>query len=757
MTSTTVKNPGGTIVRQQSALFDELGRLMKAIGAASQTTILGYDRTDNLTSVTDPRSNLFAYAYDALQRLIRTTDQESNQVNVTLNAQDKVTAYQDPRNLNTSYVRNGFGDVIQEGGPDVGATALVRDLRGLVTQMTDPRGIVANFGYDNAGRLQSVSYPASSADNVTYSYDATSSGNKGVGRLTGIGDGSGSTTRIYDPQGRIVSETRMITGNSYATTYAYDAASYLTQITYPSGRIVTYGRNNLGQVTSVTTQQNAMAAYMSVVNGVSWMPMSNLIAGMTHGNGLVTAATYDQDYRLTGLAVTDGAATVSSLAYGYTDGINLTAVNDNVTSANSVGLSYTPANRLATATGPWGSTNYGYDGVGNRLTEVTTSGTTTTRVLRYPGTSNLLSGITENSAALRSYAYDAAGNIVTDTRPGEVYGFTYNVRNRPTAVTRNSAAWASYAYNALEQMVSRSTSAPGGPSGTVQYIYDLSGHLIAEADAATGATLREYIWLAANDNGGTSELPLAVVDGVSTSPVLYLVHADHLGRPIRVRDASTGTVWQAAYKPFGEVQSLAGTAALDLRFPGQFFEIETGLAYNWHRHYDPLTGRYTQPDPLRFVDGPSVFAYAGGSPNITVDPKGLYLNTNQCFIGESFEECQQRSQLEGGGGGGGNSGGGISEPGFGKIVGAIAAACFDAMFGSGGKPPKPPKDENPREHAYESCKEAAGGNANDWINFCNANKFFWKFDKGRSARCYAEQFSSVTRKLNWCYNEFGEE
>jgi uncharacterized protein RhaS with RHS repeats len=51
--------------------------------------------------------------------------------------------------------------------------------------------------------------------------------------------------------------------------------------------------------------------------------------------------------------------------------------------------------------------------------------------------------------------------------------------------------------------------------------------------------------------------------------------------------------------------------------------METGLSYNWHRFYDPATGRYTQPDPLRFVDGPSVYGYAGASPLMQVDPFGM--------------------------------------------------------------------------------------------------------------------------------------
>jgi RHS repeat-associated protein len=60
-----------------------------------------------------------------------------------------------------------------------------------------------------------------------------------------------------------------------------------------------------------------------------------------------------------------------------------------------------------------------------------------------------------------------------------------------------------------------------------------------------------------------------------------------------------------------------------LRQDGQWFQLEAGLHYNWHRHYDPSLGRYTQPDPLGFVDGPSVYAYVKSTPQNLVDPKGL--------------------------------------------------------------------------------------------------------------------------------------
>jgi RHS repeat-associated protein len=302
----------------------------------------------------------------------------------------------------------------------------------------------------------------------------------------------------------------------------------------------------------------------------------------------------------------------------YSDGMNLTGISDGLNAANNNVLWYTPANRLQNANGPWGNTTNYYDLVGNRTYNINTVGAVTTEHIQtYAANSNRLNSITENTAAFRSYTYDNAGNTLTETRPGESFGYTYNKRNRLAAVTRNTLAYAAYTYNALEQLTSRNTAAVGAPAGTVHYLYDQDGHLIAEANAATGATTRDYIWLASNDNDPI-DLPLAIAE----TATLTMVHADHLGRPTRMTDAAKSTVWQAIWKPWGEVHSLSGTLTQNLRFPGQYFQIETGLHYNHHRTYDPVTGRYTQPDPLRFVDGPSVYAYARSSPFIVTDRDG---------------------------------------------------------------------------------------------------------------------------------------
>jgi RHS repeat-associated protein len=108
-------------------------------------------------------------------------------------------------------------------------------------------------------------------------------------------------------------------------------------------------------------------------------------------------------------------------------------------------------------------------------------------------------------------------------------------------------------------------------------------------------------------------------------------------------DAAKAAVWDAIWLPWGGVHAITGTATLNARFPGQWFQTETGLHYNWHRSYDPTLGRYTQPDPLGLVDGPSVYAYAGGLPQMKVDPSGLMSVGPQSMPPSVATQCAAQS------------------------------------------------------------------------------------------------------------------
>ena len=81
-------------------------------------------------------------------------------------------------------------------------------------------------------------------------------------------------------------------------------------------------------------------------------------------------------------------------------------------------------------------------------------------------------------------------------------------------------------------------------------------------------------------------------------------------------------VWTTQTYPFGK-QRYSGNIEFNLRYPGQYFDEETGLHYNGHRYYDPNTGRYITSDPIGLAGGINTYAYVGNDPLGSVDPLGL--------------------------------------------------------------------------------------------------------------------------------------
>src|SRR5690606_17076066 len=96
-------------------------------------------------------------------------------------------------------------------------------------------------------------------------------------------------------------------------------------------------------------------------------------------------------------------------------------------------------------------------------------------------------------------------------------------------------------------------------------------------------------------------------------------------------------VWQWQSDAFGVGQA-TGTLAMNLRFPGQYFDQETGLHYNYFRDYDPQTGRYVESDPIGLDGGLNTYGYVEGNPLIRFDPTGeaFFLLPAAGLIGEAL-------------------------------------------------------------------------------------------------------------------------
>jgi RHS repeat-associated protein len=116
---------------------------------------------------------------------------------------------------------------------------------------------------------------------------------------------------------------------------------------------------------------------------------------------------------------------------------------------------------------------------------------------------------------------------------------------------------------------------------------------------------------------------------------LYYYHNDHLGTPQRLTDATTATIaWSAGYAAFGKatVDPLS-TIENNLRFPGQYYDEETELHYNWMRTYDPATGKYSQADTIGFYGGDyNLSRYVAGNPNAYIDPEGEAIVTTTIIV-----------------------------------------------------------------------------------------------------------------------------
>jgi len=580
-----VYDSSNALTNTRSRIFNTLNRLQQELTAGNIATTFVYDNNGNQTGVNAPLGRNSSNTYDELNRLTQVTDPSNGVTRYAYNALDQLISVTDPRNKATNYTYNALGDLVQQISPDTGATTNTYDSAGNLKTSTDARSKTATYSYDALNRVSQLSYPDQT---IAYQYDT---GANALGRLSALTDNSGQTQFGYDPQGRVIARTQSM-GVLKQVSYSYDSGGRIASVTLPSGHFVQYGYTN-GKVTSLT-----LDGVTPILSNVLYEPFGPT-RGWTWGNGTLAVRDFDQDGKVT---LIDSAGLNT---YSYDNAFRITGITDTTDPAQSQSYGYDLLDRLTTATGSALNQSFTYDANGNRLTQ----GGSTASTYSVSTTNNRVNSV--SGALAKTYSYDNAGNTIGDG----ARTFTYNDAGRMTSVTVGGVT-TTYTLNGLGQRVKKTSN-----TGTTYFVYDEAGHLTGEYDA-NGAMVQELVWF--------GDTPVATLRPNGSGVELSYIHTDHLNTPRKITRPSDNQLrWTWNPDPFGNGvpnQNPAGMGSFvfNQRFPGQYFDSETSLHYNYYRDgYDSATGRYTQSDPIGLAGGVNTYAYVS-NPISAIDPLGLF-------------------------------------------------------------------------------------------------------------------------------------
>ncbi|MFD9034702.1 RHS repeat-associated core domain-containing protein, partial [Streptomyces sp. NPDC059567] len=675
---TVVTGPDGSVSRQE---YDEDGNPVLFTRPNGTTTRLTYDARGRLTGVDDSlgavdrvendpaglplavrgqHGGVTRYVRDAFGRPVRITDPRGHSTELEWTVEGLLARRTDPDGATQAWSYDGEGNCVLHtdamGGetrfeythfdlvsarttPDGARHEFAHDTELRITRVTNPQGLTWSYTYDQAGLLTAET--DFDGRSLSYTHDA-------LGRLASRTNGAGQTVRYErDADGRLVLKD----ADGAITRFTYDAHGHLagasgpdTELTYlrdisgrvlqetVDGRSLTHTYDEVGRRVRRTTPSGAVSSWSYPADSHARLDTSGYQVDFEFdetgreltrrvGTTLTMDHVYDAVGRLTGQHIRGaGARTVQERTYAYRPDGHLTAVDDRLAGRRQLEL--TGEGRVTGVTAENWTERYAYDEAGNQ-THASWPGAGTAEGSReYAGTRIGRAG------AIR-YEHDAQGRVVLRqkarlSRKPDTWRYDWDAEDRLIAVTTPDGTRWRYLYDALGRRVAKRRLADDGVTVVEETLFTWDGDALCEQTTRVPGTA-ESVALTWDHDGPKpiAQVERRFLDSAEVDRRFFAIVTDLVGTPRELVDESGDIAWRTRATLWGTTTwNRDATAYTPLRFPGQYFDPESQLHYNRHRHYDPASGRYVSPDPLGLVPAPNAVAYVE-NPTRWIDPLGL--------------------------------------------------------------------------------------------------------------------------------------
>ena len=608
---TTVTDPVG---RRWGMAYDRFGRITTAIDPLGNTQRWSYSIEGRQLGSENSGGGVMRNTYDAAGNLIEQSDQVGNITRSEYGPMGLRTALVDAQGERHVFTYDSELHLTSVTGPTGLTWALTHDDAGRVVAERDFDGREWTYRRDAGGRL--VETVTAGGQSVRYEYDAAGHVTRKIAgdleyRYTT--DATGELVRVEGP-GSILEFTRDLLGRAVAENL--------------DGRLLTRTYDAVGRVTGRQTPSGAWAAWEFDSPDGTWaLTMSGGRIEFAHdGAGRETSRvlgpagrlehSYDAAGRLAAVSLATSRGLVQQRDYRYRGDGAVERIDDLLRGSRPFTLD--ALGRVTAVLGPALSENYTYDELGNL----------SSAFVGESGARHLIVGMQIRQAGRASYGYDADGQLISKrirTISGQLrqWSYQWDALGRLTQVeTPDRGSWV-YGYDALGRRSSKSSvDATGAILERTQYTYD--GARLAEESYADLRVQPAAVITTTWEYEPDSFTPVAQSRSADLDEQFHAIITDLVGTPQElvaidgtVLWLTTGNLWGRVDEAPHSLQSLC-----PLRFPGQYFDPETGLHYNLHRYYDPETAAYISPDPLGLFPAPNHRSYVA-NPLTEFDPTGL--------------------------------------------------------------------------------------------------------------------------------------